>query len=224
MTMMKKTLLIPLAWVLMGGVVWSQVATSAPLPNKLPRVFEGARLGMSQREMTVTGQHERNHSKSADHGTIVGQPKDRHLKRIEYRFHHDALREIAIFYRPDRIPGGYEGLLARLRETYGEPTIKEQDEIDPRPEVLSTSKTVWRDESTSMILNTVRRLSDGEIREEIVLTLSDRGLQRACEEEQAQEYHRHVSRIPIPVSADPELNAQVRQESQTHSSVHEAKG
>jgi hypothetical protein len=209
MTLMKKALVILPAWVLIYGAAWSEAGTSTLPPSKLPRVFEDARLGMSQHDMTAKLQHERNHVTSAARSTMVIQPKDRHLERIDYRFHHDALREIAIGYRADRLPGGYDGLLSRLRETYGEPTIKEQDQIDLRPDVLSTSKVVWRDDSTSMMLNAVRRLSDGGIREEIVLTLSDRALERAYEEEQARQYHRRVSRIPIPVSGGPQLKAQV---------------
>ena len=57
-----------------------------------------------------------------------------------------------------------------------------------------------------------------------MLTLSDRALQRAYEDEQARQYHGRVSRIPIPVTGGSELNAHVRHELQMPRSIDEAKG
>jgi hypothetical protein len=131
---------------------------------------------------------------------LIVRPKNRHLQTIEYRFHHNVLREMSIAYQPDRVPGGYKALLGRLKEVYGQPRVEDQEEYDPRPDVFSMRKTIWNDEATTVVLSKLRRLDAEENEQDLTLTITDRALQRAYEDERTQEYRQRVSNIPIPLS------------------------
>lgn len=201
--LMNTFLLILMGSIVGGGTVLGQTETAAVSAHTLPRSFEGARLGMSQYELTAAVQHVGRIApdpKAAAQRTVIVQPKDRHLQRIEYRLHHNVLREMVIAYRRDRVPGGYEGLLGRLKDTYGQPAIDNLEEYDPRPDVYSVKKTVWKDQTTTMQLSESRRFSEGQELYDLVLTIADRALQQAYEDEQAQQHRRRVFRVPIPLS------------------------
>ncbi len=148
--------------------------------------------------------------------TLVVQPKDRHLRQIEYRFHRGALREMAIRYNQERIPLGYEGLQARLKESYGEPIAENIEEFDPRPNVLSVKKTVWKDQRTMIALAEVRKVRDVTESYDLVLTMTDLGLQEAAEREAEERRRRQLLGIPIPLSGA-EGHGESRAESQTES-------
>lgn len=197
MQVMRNVLLLLIGWMVMAGVAWSdEVLSQVP---KLPRSFEGVRLGMAEEEIATTVHHAgRIDRKSARHPIMTVQPKDRHLRHIEYRFHHGMLREIAISYNPNRVPGGYKSLVARLKEIYGQPAVEDREEYDPQPDVFSVTKTIWRDDVTTIVLTRSQRLD--EERKEIVLTIMDRVLQKAYEDERIQEYRQRVFSVPVPLS------------------------
>lgn len=203
MKQIKNTFLLMLmGGILVGGVALSQAEPTAPIAA-LPRSFEGARLGMAQHELTAAVQNVGRivpDPKLAARRTVIVQPRDRHLQRIEYRLHHNALREITITYRRDRVPGAYEGLLGRLKDSYGQPAVENLEEYDPRPDVSSVRKTIWKDQTTTMLLNESRKLFEGQDTHDLVLTITDRALQQAYEEEHAQQHRRRAFRVPIPLS------------------------
>lgn len=169
----------------------------------LPRLFQGTRLGMSQNDlMAITPELGRTAlgTNNPLHKTLVVPSKDRHLHRVEYRFFHGALRELAIYYRHDRIPRGYEGLLARLKETYGQPVAENVEEYDLRPDVFSVKKTVWKDHATTSVLAESRKLREGREVYDLVLTMTDLELQQAFEQDQERRRREQELRIPIPIS------------------------
>lgn len=195
-------LLMLMGSMLVGGVALSQAEPTASA-GALPRSFEGARLGMVQHELNAAVQNVGRivpDPKLIDPRTVIVQPRDRHLRRIEYRLHHNVLREIAITYHRDRVPGAYEGLLGRLKDTYGQPAIENLEEYDPRPDVYSVRKTIWKDQTTTMVLNESRKLFEGQDTHDLVLTITDRALQQAYEAEQAQQHRRRALRVPIPLT------------------------
>jgi hypothetical protein len=152
---------------------------------------------MAHDELAKTVQGGRMDFGFRDHRTVTLRPKDPYLERVQYRFHHGVLREIAISYRPHRVPDGYEGLLRRLKDIYGQPIRENQDEYDVRPDVLAVTKTVWKDGTTKMELTKSRSFHNGE---ELVLTITDIALQEAYDAERIQEYRQKVLRVPIPLS------------------------
>ena len=196
MQVMRHVLLLLIGWMVMAGVAWSDgVLSQVP---KLPRSFEGVRLRMAEKEIATTVHHAgRIDRKSARHHIMTVQLKDRHLRHIEYRFHHGMLREIAISYNPHRVPGGYKSLVARLKEIYGQPAVEDREEYDPQPDVFSVTKTIWRDDVTTIVLTRSQRLD--EERKEIVLTITDRALQQAYEDERRREYRQRVFSVPVPL-------------------------
>ncbi len=179
-------------------------------PRTLPRSFEGAHLGMSYDQIRATArQIGRIDPTPTRHGTLIVRPKNRHLQRIEYRFYHNVLREMAISYDPGRIPDGYHALLERLKQVYGQPVTEDQEEYDPRPNVFSMRKTVWTDEATTVAFSTSRRFDAEDGEQELILTITDRALQQAYEDEQTREYRQRVLNIPIPL-ADTSGNVKAR--------------
>lgn len=201
----KRLLIIVLALLFLVGVTTEGVALSdeksVTTPSaKLPRTFEGARLGMAKHELNGTVLEGRRDSGAVNHAVLTVRPKDPYVQRVQYRFHHGALREIAISYNTQRVPGGHQGLLSRLKDIYGDPIAENQDEYDLRPDVLAVRKTVWEDEATKMVLTNSRRLQNGDEIQELVLAITDNALQRAYEAEQTQHYRKKIGRVPIPLS------------------------
>ncbi|MEX5283240.1 MAG: hypothetical protein NW700_16915 [Nitrospiraceae bacterium] len=195
--------------ILLFGGCWPTAGyageTVTEVKRALPRSFQGVRLGMPRHELVAAAS---DRGRTAVAGDERGQrslavlPNDRHLRRIEYRFYRNALQEMAIHYNLERIPLGHEGLLARLKESYGEPVAEQVEEFDPRPDVFSVKKTVWKDERTLIALAEVRKVREGTESYDLVLTMTDRALQQAYEREQEQRRRRQLREIPIPLSGE----------------------
>lgn len=200
----KQLVVLLVAWLLLAeGLVpgrTEQIPTGAVT---LPRSFQGARLGMSQYDLMAIAP-ELGHTALATnrplHRTLVVPSKDPHLRRVEYRFYHGVLRELAIYYKRDRVPRGYEGLLARLKETYGQPVAENVEEYDPRQDVFSVKKTVWRDQATTSVLAESRKMREGQEVYDLILTMTDLDLQQAYEQDQERRRRQQELRIPIPLS------------------------
>jgi hypothetical protein len=88
---------------------------------RLPRSFEGARLGMTRGQLPVAVPEADKLSKTSRHAintviaSVSGNP---YVSRIEYRFFQGAFQDIVIHCTSNRIPRGYEGLLDKLKESY----------------------------------------------------------------------------------------------------------
>lgn len=205
MVQVKTLLIIVLALLFLVCVVTEGFALGGEklvtMPSaKLPRTFERARLGMGRYDLSEKVQEGRRNSGSTEGEVVTVRPKDPYVRSVQYQFHHGVLREIAIAYKSQRVPGGHQGLLSRLKDTYGQPIAENQDEYDLRPDVLTVRKTVWEDEATKMVLTNSRRLANGDEIQELVLTITDKTLQGAYEAEQNQHYRQKVGRVPIPLS------------------------
>lgn len=163
--------------------------------SALPRSFQGARLGMPLSDLAAIapdanraslGRHDQSQR------TVVVQSKDRYLRRIEYRFYNDHLRELAIYYNSDKVPGGYQRLLERLRESYGNPIVVDQPE-----EYGLVRRTVWKDRTTMSSLVESHKIIDDKA--ELILTIADLALQQAFEEDQEHRRRQRELSIPIPL-------------------------
>lgn len=188
------------------AVHWSVVGHAEQIQAgamTLPRSFQGARLGMSQYDLMRTVPETARVSLSAasrKHGTLVVPARDRYIEQVEYRMYQGRLRELAIRYKRDRVPRGYEGLLTRLKETYGRPVAENLEEYDPRPNVFSVKKTVWEDPGTVAVLTETRKFLEGEEVHDLVLKITDRALQEAYEQD--QEGHRRQQELSVPIPLD----------------------
>jgi hypothetical protein len=204
----KEMLVVIVIGALFGGWPTAGFAEDLPSATKaLPRSFQGVRLGMARAELTAQAPEAGQVSLGPEAGsdrTIVVPSKDRHLHRVEYRFHRGLLREMAIHYRRDRVPRGYEGLLERLKESYGKPVIEDVEVYDPRPEVFSVKRTVWKDRTTIAVLEESRMLREGREAHDLVVTVTDRRLQDSFEQDQERRRRQRELRIPIPL-ADQEI-------------------
>ncbi len=200
---------------LLGPLAASGVAAQDDTKEvAVPRSFQGVRLGMTMSELgAVVPDVNRVAVTRRDQTqrTVVIPSKDRYLQRVEYRFYNDRLRELAIYYNPVEVPGGYPRLLERLKNAYGKPIV-----IDQRDEyglgsklasdVISAKKTIWKDRTTMASLAESRRVIDN--RRDLLLTITDLDLQRAFEEDQEHRRRQQELRIPIPV---PDTSAQNKQ-------------
>jgi len=168
----------------------------------LPRSFQGARLGMTLSEfVSLVPDAKRVSLNRGDRvqRTIVIPSKEHPIRHVEYRFYNDHLRELAIHYTYNEVPGGFTVLRQRLQETYGEPTVAEQTEYDTGPNIASVKKTVWKDDATMSVLAQFLKLSQGQERYDLVLTITDRDLQQMFEKDQEQRRREETLRIPIPL-------------------------
>ncbi len=185
--------------VIVLGVAQLGADANQPQPRELPRQFQGARLGMTMPELiglqpniAVT---KRTHFATV---TLIANPQDRYIQRIVYRFHEDVLYEIETRYRPDRLPKGSSGLLARLKQEYGPPTIERENELDETRVGVIRRRTVWQDAKTKIMLLEREYLRDGNNVTEITLTMSDLLLQRRRDEAQDKQVNHKLQEIPIP--------------------------
>lgn len=164
----------------------------------LPRAFQSAQLGMTLSEFAaVVPEAKRVSLGGHDQAerTVVVPSKDRPLQRIEYRFYNDRLREMVIHYHHNEVPGGYPGLLEKLRGSYGKPLSQNLQEYYTKPEAFSQKKTVWKDRATMASLMEIRKM-DGDKRE-LILTITDLHPQRTSEVD--QERRKQELNIPIPL-------------------------
>lgn len=122
---------------------------------------------------------------------------------MEYRFYRGALYEQAIYYKRERLPRGYAGLVERLREVYGRPAAEDLLEFDPSPDVISSQKTMWKDKHTRIALAELRKMREGREQYELVLTMTDLGLERAREQAEEALLREKEMHVPIPLPDRP---------------------
>jgi hypothetical protein len=89
-------------------------------------------------------------NKGTQQDIVVSPARDRYVKRVEYGFHKGTLYRVETQYRPERIPGGVEALILRLKETYGAPVIEDAMTFAPAPGILSEKRIVWNDGRTEI--------------------------------------------------------------------------
>lgn len=176
----------------------------------LPREFQGARLGMSLSDF-VAIVPEANRISRGGHDpmqqTVVVPSKDRYLQRMEYRFYKNRLRELVIYYKADKVPGGYERLLERLSESYGKFLGTDLRVEDGRGSYATVvKKTSWKDRATMTSLIESHKIT--EDRGELMLTITDLDLQQAFEQDQEHRRRQGELSIPLPL---PDQTIQKRQ-------------
>lgn len=167
--------------------------------DALPRAFQSAQLGMTLSEFaTVVPEAKRVSLGGRDQAerTVVVPSKDRPLQRIDYSFSNDQLREFVIHYDYAEVPGGYPGLLKKLRESYGKPLSQNLQEYYTKPEAFSQKTTVWKDRATMVNLTETRKLN-GDKRE-LVLTITDLSPQRTSEVDHEPRKQEVTLPIPLP--------------------------
>jgi hypothetical protein len=71
-----------------------------------------------------------------------------------------------------------------MKMSYGEPVAQDISEYDPRINVFSLKKTVWKDDATVIALSEVGRLLHGEEVYDLVVTMTDLALQKAAQQEE----------------------------------------
>lgn len=177
------------------GIAAEGVSTDAALP----RAFQGAQLGMTLSEFAAVAPEAKGVSlggRDQAERTVVIPSKDRPLQRIEYRFYDDRLREVVIHYHHNEVPGGYPGLLEKLRESYGKPMSQNLHEYYTKPEAFSEKKTVWKDHATMASLTETRKMN-GDKRE-LILAITDLTPQQASEEDQKRRQQELSIPIPLP--------------------------
>jgi hypothetical protein len=174
---------------------------------RLPRSFEGARLGMTRRQLSVAvPEVGKVSSKTGRHkiDTIVASASGNpYVSRIEYRFFQGALQDIVIHYNGNRIPRGYEGLLDKLKGSYGRPAVHNMVEYDPKADVFFVKKTVWKDDTTAIVLSDQRRMWRGEEVSEIMVTMTDLALQEASQRQEDERRRKQEFAVPIPLEDQP---------------------
>jgi hypothetical protein len=176
-------------------------AVAAGDPDRvLPRSFQQARLGMTFDEL-IRLKPELAKTKRRNLATVSVQttPSDPFIQRILYRFHRDRLYEIEIRYRPDALLKGTEGLLVRLKESYGEPDVYRVDEPDISLNEITRRRTVWQDADTRITLLEREYWDDGNKRLEVTLTMTDVKLAQLRDADQEEQVRRKMEAIPIPL-------------------------
>jgi hypothetical protein len=167
----------------------------------LPRSFQGVSLGMPLSEfIAVVPDAKRTALSRRDQSqrTVVVPSKDRFLQRVEYRFYDDRLRELTIHYHHGQVPGGYQRMLARLKEHYGQPFLADQqEEYGLGSNVITVKKTTWKDRTTMSSLAESHRIIDDK--PELALTITDLALQQAFVEEQEHRRRQRELSVPIPL-------------------------
>jgi len=182
-------------------------AESVPTDAALPRAFQGAQLGMTLSEFAAVVPEAKQVSlggRDQAERTVVVSSKERPLQRIEYRFYDDRLREIVIHYHHGEVPGGYPGLLEKLRESYGKPMSQNLQEHYTKPEAFSQKTTVWKDQTTTASLTETRKMNGDQ--RELTLAITDRNPQQASKED--QERRQQELSVPIPLPDHPMQNKQ----------------
>jgi hypothetical protein len=175
------------------------LAASASAEDKaLPRAFQKAHLGMNINELVqIYPKLAKTNPAVRARQSAVMTSSDPRILRQEYKFHQGALYELQIYYNPERLPRGHAGLLARLKEVYGPPSVEGIDEFDLAAGIVSGHRTVWNDGGTRVTLAERERIRDGRKFTESVVTLTDLALERQYL--QAVEEHRRHQELEIPI-------------------------
>lgn len=191
-------LMMLLGWTSGGRADDSPQVDGRPVEGhvELPRTFQGVRLGMGRTEVVRTAH--KGYVVSASRGDVVVTPRqDRYVKRLEYRFHNGALYSLETHYRADRIPGGVDALLMRLKETYGRPAIDGTVRYGPAPGVLSEKRVVWNDGRTEIAF--VERERDIEAGLEVSVVMTDLQIAQMKEESMRERQRQQIRDVPIPM-------------------------
>lgn len=163
---------------------------------ELPRSFQGVRLGMGRVEV-LRMTHPGSMDKATQEDSVVSPGRDRYVKRVEYGFYKGTLYRVKTQYRPERIPGGVEALILRLKETYGAPIIDGVGTIAPAPGILSEKRTVWNDGRTEIAF--IEQERDIEIDPEIALVMVDVQLAQMKQEAADERRWQQIRDVPIPM-------------------------
>jgi hypothetical protein len=186
------------------GLVLLNLAASgtAGAPDRvLPRAFQQARLEMTFDEL-IRLKPELAKTKRRNLATVSvlqTTPADPFVERIRYRFHRATLYEIEIRYHADRLPKGTEGLLTRLKESYGDPDVDRVDELDIDLNEIRRHRTVWQDAETRITLLEREYWRDGNKTLEVTLIMTDLKLARLRDVDQEEQARRKMEEIPIPL-------------------------
>jgi hypothetical protein len=190
-----------LALSLLGWMDEANAQASADMENsrvesamELPRRFQGAELGMARGELLRTAGLS---NKRSERDVIVVPGRDRYIKQVEYRFYNGALYSMQTLYRPERIPGGVEALVVRLKNTYGRPVVDGAVTFSPAPGVLSEKRIVWNDGRTEIAFLECER--DVETGPEFALVMTDLRLEQKREEALIEQERRLIGDVPIPM-------------------------
>lgn len=181
-----------------ASTLWAQTTPG----ERLPRQFQQARLGMALEELVRMEPQAVLAKPFTRHRlvqSVTAPTKDPHLDRVEYRFYRGRLFEEVVYYKRDRLPRGYPGLVDRLRELYGRPVSEDLIEFDPAPDSISSQKTVWKDARTRITLAEHRKMREGREYHELVLTMTDLALEQAHEREEDARLREKEQRVPIPL-------------------------
>lgn len=190
-----------------AGIVDDLAAQETAAPRVLPRSFQRAKLGMAVGEFSrVNPEVAKTSRQNLATLTLTQISSDPHVRRVFYRFHRGKLYEIQIQYRPERLPSAATGLLARLKEVYGSPSIDRENELDLDSADLRRRRTVWQDERTKITFLEREIIDEQGNRIELTLTLTDLDLERVRDADQSEQARRQVEQIPIPLP-DAELRS-----------------
>jgi hypothetical protein len=182
------------------GIVDELAAQDAAAARVLPRSFQQAKLGMALGELSrVSPELAKTRRQNLATVTLTQPSSDPTIRRVSYRFHRGTLYEIQIQYRPERLPSGATGLLARLKEVYGPPSIDREDDLDIDSGDLRRRRTVWQDGRTQITFLEREIIDEHGNRTEPTLTLTDLELEGLRNEDQEAQARRKVERIPIPL-------------------------
>lgn len=163
---------------------------------ELPRTFQGVRLGMGRVEVLRT-RHNGSLNKASRGDVVVLQGQDRYVKRVEYDFYNGTLYSLQAHYRSERIPGGVDALVKRLKETYGPPVVDGAVTFAPAPGVLSEKRIVWSDGRTEIAF--VEQERDIETNLEVVLLMADLELAHMKEAANREQQRQQIRDVPIPM-------------------------
>lgn len=182
------------------GTVDDLAAQDTAAPRVLPRSFQRAKLGMALGEFSrVNPESAKTRRQNLATVTLTEPSSDPAVRRVSYRFHRGTLYEIQIQYRPERLPSGATGLLARLKEVYGPPSMDREEDLDIDSGDLRRRRTAWEDGRTKITFLEREIIDEHGNRTEPTLTLTDLELERLRDADQEAQARRKVERIPIPL-------------------------
>lgn len=194
------TLVLSLGLFLAAGASAAADNSSEGVRTPLPRVFQNVRLGMSAGDlMRRYPRHAGLHRNQHDLRTVVLPSTNRHIDRVEGRMFRGTLYELAIVYRPDRLPRGSASLLERLKEQYGPPLIDGQEEADYERRISSEKQTVWNDGTTRITF--VERRKFGDLApSELVVQMTDLAIERLRDQHLQEQKRLKELSIPVPTA------------------------
>lgn len=169
-------------------------------PPVLPRAFQHARLGMAYSELVrVRPELAKTSQRDLATTTLNAPSVEPYIKQVAYRFYRNTLYEIHIQYRPDRLPNGVTGLLAWLKELYGQPAVDRDEEMDVDSGDLHRRRTVWQDMQTRITLLEREYFRTGTRIIDVTLTLTDLQLAEMRDRDHDEQARQRIKQIPVPL-------------------------